>query len=101
MNSNNSNSSDNKIPEKESLIDFPCEFPLKVMGRNHPEFQMDMCRLIENHINHSIELADVLSRPSRSGKYTAVTITITAESKEQLDTIYQALYAHNDVKMTL
>lgn len=87
--------------QPDTLLEFPCEFPLKVMGKNHADFGKDICALVENFINHGIDLESVTSRPSRSGKYTALTFTITAESKAQLDEIYQALYEHDDVKMTL
>ena len=88
-------------PKADTLLEFPCEFPLKVMGRNHADFSKDICNLVENFISHDIALDKVEARASRSGKYTALTVTITAESKAQLDEIYQALYAHDDVKMTL
>ena len=85
----------------ETLIEFPCEFPLKVMGRNHETFAHEMCELIAAYVNHDVPHDSVICRPSSSGKYSAITITITAESKAQLDKIYLALYEHDDVKMTL
>ena len=85
----------------ETLLEFPCEFSLKVMGTNHEFFARDICELVANFVNHDVPHDNAISRPSSSGKYSALTITITAESKVQLDEIYRALYEHDDVKMTL
>ena len=106
MNSDNKtnpslNKDNPKSNEVETLLEFPCEFALKIMGRNHTDFIKDMCGLVQNYIKHEIQIDTVQQRPSRSGKYTAITISIKAESKPQLDQIYQALYEHDDVKMTL
>ena len=88
-------------PAQETLLEFPCEFPLKIMGNNRPEFIDMMCDLVSKHVNHDINQDTVNHRQSSSGKFLSVTLTITAESKMQLDTIYQELYDHIDVKMTL
>lgn len=96
---------DNKIQNadasQESLLEFPCEFPLKIMGNNHPEFTKMMCLLVSKHIDHDIKQEAIEQRQSSSGKYLSLTLTITADNKQQLDTIYQELYEHVDVKMTL
>ena len=86
---------------QETLLKFPCEFPLKIMGNNHPEFIGMMCDLVSKHITHQIKSNAIDQRKSSSGKYLSVTLTFTAESKKQLDTIYQELHEHIDVKMTL
>lgn len=85
----------------ETLLEFPCEFPIKVMGINHALFTQNMCELIANFVSHEVPHTSAVERPSSNGKYSAVTINITIESKAQLDQIYQALYEHTDVKMTL
>jgi len=96
------NDSNDTLPEQnETLIEFPCEFPLKIMGSNHKNFIDMMCDLVSTHINHTLDKKKITHRPSTSGKYVAVTITFTAENKQQIDNIYQALYEHDDVKMTL
>ncbi|MBT8141584.1 MAG: DUF493 domain-containing protein [Gammaproteobacteria bacterium] len=93
--------SNTNIENQETLLQFPCEFPIKVMGKNHATFASDMCELIQTFVDQELDTSNISSRPSRSGKYSALTITITAKSKNQLDKIYQALYAHEDVHMTL
>ncbi len=97
----NNNISKNTNPSQETLMEFPCEFPLKIMGNNKPEFIEMMCDLVTKHISHEISQAAIDQRQSSSGKYLSLTLTITAESKQQLDNIYQELYEHVDVKMTL
>ena len=86
---------------QETLLEFPCEFPLKIMGNNRPEFVDMMCDLVSKHVNHDIKPEAINHRQSSSGKFLSLTLTITAESKQQLDIIYQELYKHVDVKMTL
>ncbi len=97
----NNKSLQNSDSTQETLLEFPCEFPLKIMGNNHPEFIGMMCDLVTKHISHQIVQEAIDQRQSSSGKYLSVTLTITAESKQQLDNIYQELYEHIDVKMTL
>jgi len=86
---------------QETLIEFPCEFPLKIMGNNKANFVHLMSNLVSKHISHAITPEAIETRESKTGKYLSITLTITAESKQQLDTIYQELYEHVDVKMTL
>jgi len=84
-----------------TLLEFPCEFPVKIMGRKHANFTADMCQLLQKFVSHDVNINSATERPSRTGKYIALTIVITADSKLQLDNIYKALYEHEDVSMTL
>jgi len=88
------------ISNEELGMTFPCHFPLKVMGTNNDSFEQDMVMIVRKHIPTLGEGA-VSSKPSKTGKYLALTIAFTAESREQLDKIYIELNAHPDVKMTL
>jgi len=85
---------------EESIIEFPCEFPIKMMGRDTPEFRATVRSLVEKHTG---PLSDdsVSSTTSRNGRFVSVTITVTAESREQLDSIYREVSAHQDVLMAL
>ncbi|RLL52238.1 DUF493 domain-containing protein [Mariprofundus sp. EBB-1] len=85
---------------EETLLEFPCQFPIKAMGTNHKYFENDVVMIVRKHTPNLGEGA-VTSKPSRTGKYLAVTVTITATSKAQIDAIYQTLHAHPDVKMVL
>ena len=84
----------------QSLLEFPCSFPLKAFGKNSDNFEAFVVAIARPHISQS-ESIMVSSRPSHGGKYLAVTITFTAESQEQLDTLYRELHASGRVLMLL
>jgi len=92
--------SEENISNEELGMTFPCHFPLKVMGTNNDSFEQDMVMIVRKHVSNLGEGA-VSSKPSKTGKYLALTISFTADSREQLDKIYSELNAHPDVKMTL
>ena len=84
----------------ETLLEFPCEFPIKVFGLASDDFQAGVVAIVQRHA----ELAagePVQRRQSQGGKYDAVTVTITATSKAQIDAIYQDLTASPIVVMAL
>jgi len=84
----------------ESLLEFPCDFPLKVMGRNEAGFRELVITLVEGHAG-SQEAHRVSQRESRDGNFLALTIVVRADSQPQLDAIYAALSAHDQVLMVL
>jgi uncharacterized protein len=84
----------------ESLLEFPCDFPLKVMGRNEAGFREVAVALVETHAG-PLEDARVSARASRDGNFLALTIMLRAESQDQLDAIYEALSAHDQVLIVL
>jgi putative lipoic acid-binding regulatory protein len=86
--------------ETETLLKFPCDFPIKVMGRMEPGFDSLVVELVRRHAPDLKEGA-VSSRPSKGGKWISVTVTLRAESKSQLDAIYLDLTAHEKVVMAL
>ena len=86
--------------EPESLLEFPCNFPIKVMGRAEPGFDALVVELVRRHAP-SLGEGAVTSRPSKGGKWVSVTVTLRAESKSQLDAIYLDLTAHEKVIMAL
>lgn len=83
-----------------TLLKFPCQFPIKVMGRSNLEFDLLVIDIVRRHAPDIHEQA-VKTRPSKDGNYLAVTVTIQASSKQQLDAIYQDLTDHPQVLMTL
>ncbi len=85
---------------KESPLHFPCDFVIKVFGLASDQFELEAITLIRKHITELREDA-IRSRPSKDGKYLALSITITAESKDQLDAIYRELSASPHVLMAL
>lgn len=82
------------------LLDFPCDFPIKVMGRSEEGFEDLVVAIVRRHAPDLGEGA-VQVRDSRAGNYLSVTVTIRAESREQLDAIYRDLTADERVLMAL
>lgn len=88
------------MSETESLLEFPCQFAVKVMGKNQADFDAVVVEIVRQHVADISEGA-VTTRESSTGKYTSVTVMIEAQSKAQLDAIYYGLTAHPDVLMAL
>jgi len=84
----------------ETHFEFPCEFPIKVMGKNHPDFEATVLAIVRKHVPDLGEGA-VKSRPSKGDKWLSVTVTFTARSKAQLDALYLELNGCEQVVMTL
>jgi len=83
-----------------SLLDFPCDFPIKVMGRKTPGFAQAVTEIVRRHAP-DFDPASVEMRPSRQGRYLSVTCVVRATSREQLDVLYQELCDHPWVVMVL
>ena len=86
--------------EAESILEFPCQFPIKAMGKTSADFDAVVVEIVRRHAGDILEGA-VTSRPSKAGTYTSVTVMIEATSRAQLDAIYQGLTDHPDVLMAL
>jgi putative lipoic acid-binding regulatory protein len=84
----------------ETLLEFPCEFPIKAMGRNTPEFHVLVRELVEQYTG-PLEEHRYQSSLSKNGRFVSITVTVTAQSQEQLDNIYRAITSHDDVLMAL
>ena len=85
---------------KDTLLEFPCEFPIKAMGKDEDEFVAHILNLVTPHFPEICE-EHIRTRPSNGGKYISVTVTVTATSKLQLDAIYYALTDSDRVLMAL
>ena len=85
---------------QESLLTFPCRFPIKAMGLAEPGFDDLVVAIVREHAPDLSEAA-VVTRPSKGGKWVSVTVTIQATSRSQLDAIYQAMSDHDKVVMAL
>ena len=88
------------LEDGETLLEFPCEFPIKAMGLSCDEFEIAVIEIINRHVENLSEGA-LTMKPSKNGKYTAITIRITAHSKDQLDAIYMDLTACKHVSIAL
>jgi putative lipoic acid-binding regulatory protein len=86
--------------DRTTLLEFPCRFPVKAMGRN----SVDFTEVISQIILSRAELAEgeqISTKPSKAGNYLALTAVIEAQSQKQLDEIYQALTDSDLVVMAL
>lgn len=88
------------IPESESLVEYPSDFPLKIFGVQHPEFAQSVLDVVMKHAPDFIP-ASMEMRASKTAKYISLTCTIRATSRKQLDAVYQDLVDHPMVKMVL
>jgi uncharacterized protein len=78
---------------EESLLQFPCEFPLKIIGYQRAGYAQAILAVVRQHAP-DYDGAGMEMRPSSKGKYLGLTCTIRATSREQLDALYQALCDH-------
>ena len=87
-------------PANESLLTFPCVFPLKVMGRREDGFAQHVLEIVLRHAPdyHSDTME---MRSSKNGRYLSLTVTLNAKSREQLDALYSELSRHPLVLMVL
>ena len=89
-----------EIPPEQSLIEYPSQFPIKVMGLNVDGF-VHAITTIAAKFDPGFDAATVELRASKGDKYLGVTITVTATSRTQLDELYRTLSTHPMVKMVL
>lgn len=86
--------------QRDSLIDYPSAFPIKVMGHNADGFVAALT-LIARQFDAAFDASTIELRPSKGGNYLGVTLTVTATSREQLDELYRTLSTHPMVKVVL
>jgi len=84
----------------ETLLEFPCAFPLKIMGLAQNNLAQEVLRVIHQYAP-DYDGKTMEMRASSSGKYISLTCTINAQSKVQLDELYRALTSHPLVKVVL
>jgi putative lipoic acid-binding regulatory protein len=86
--------------ENASLIEYPCDFPIKVLGRTQDGFAQTVLEIVRAHAP-DFDGAAMEMRASKQGKYLSVTCVVRATSREQLDELYRALCDHPMVVMVL
>jgi uncharacterized protein len=84
----------------ETLFKFPCDFPLKVMGRRSDDFRSIVLGIVQKHAGQ-IEPQNIEERPSKDGNYLSLTCTFSAQSREQLDALYRELTSCERVMIVL
>lgn len=87
-------------PKPETLLEFPCDFPLKIMGKMEEGFAQTILAVVQKH-DPGFDGSRMEMRPSSKGNYLSLTCTIQATSKEQLDNLYRELSSHPLVKVVL
>lgn len=85
---------------EETLLEFPCDFPIKVMGTRSDDFAQTVVDIVLRHAP-DFAAGTVEMKLSSSGNYLSVTCTVRAHSKPQLDALYQELSGHPAVKVVL
>lgn len=84
--------------QQETLFEFPCDFPLKIMGKAEDAFAQAVLDIVVRHAP-DFDAATMEMRASSGGKYVSLTCTVVATSKPQLDALYQDLTSHPLVKV--
>ncbi len=85
---------------EESLIEYPCNFPIKIMGKSQQGFTQSVLAIVKTHAP-DFDDTTLEVRASKNGAYLSLTCTIQATSRTQLDSLYQALHDHPMVTMLL
>jgi hypothetical protein len=84
----------------ETLLEFPCDFPLKIMGAANADFAQVIAAVVVRHAS-DFDPASMEMRPSKAGNYLSLTCTVRAVSQQQLDALYLELTAHPMVRVVL
>ncbi|NCX56567.1 MAG: DUF493 family protein [Burkholderiaceae bacterium] len=88
------------IPVEESLIKYPCHFPIKVMGKAVDGYQEAIEKVVLN-FDPEFDVTTIERRPSKNGNYLGLTVTVRVVSREQLDELYRTLSTHPMVSVVL
>lgn len=88
------------IPVSDSLIEYPSDFPIKIMGAMQESFAEVIVGVVKQH-DPAFHAGRLEMRPSSRGNYLSLTATVRATSREQLDNLYRALSSHPMVKVVL
>jgi putative lipoic acid-binding regulatory protein len=86
--------------KSETLLEFPCVFPLKIMGKTRDGFAQEVLQIVLRHAA-DFDSSSMEMRASREGNYLSLTCSINATSKAQLDALYRELSAHPGVAVVL
>ncbi len=88
------------IPPEQSLIEYPCHFPIKVMGANVDGYVTALTHVARS-FDPTFDATTIELRPSKAGNYLGVTLSVYVTSREQLDELYRTLTTHPMVKVVL
>lgn len=88
------------MTKNESLMEFPCDFLIKIIGKNSPEFAADVANIICKHFPNTADCSNK-SHISQQGNYLSISVTVHAHNQASLDALYIELTKHPDIKMVL
>lgn len=88
------------MTNNESLIQFPCHFPIKIIGKKTELFTVEIKEIIYKHFSETPDEAIVYQESGR-GNYLSITVTVFVNDQQSLDALYQELTKHPDIKMVL
>ena len=88
------------IPPEQSLMEYPCRFPIKVMGANVDGYVAALTHVAKS-FDPGFDASSIELRPSKAGNYMGVTLSVYVTSREQLDELYRTLTTHPMVKIVL
>jgi putative lipoic acid-binding regulatory protein len=88
------------VPPEQSLIEYPCHFPIKVMGANVDGY-LDAMTRVARAFDPGFDASTIEQRPSKAGSYLGLTLSVHVTSREQLDELYRTLSTHPMVKVVL
>ena len=88
------------IPPEQSLIEYPCHFPIKVMGANVDGYVTALTHVARS-FDPTFDASTIELRPSKAVNYMGVTLSVYVTSREQLDELYRTLTTHPMVKVVL
>jgi len=86
--------------QEESLIKYPCDFPIKVMGKSVDGYDAEITNIVLQ-FDPNFNVATIEQRPSKNGNYLGLTVTVRVHSREQLDELYRTLSTHPMVSVVL
>ena len=88
------------MSDDESLLKFPCEFPIKIMGKNHHGFHQAVIEILKKHLN-DFDTTEFKEVESKQRNYCSITAYVNATSQQHLDEIYMDLTASDWVIIAL
>ena len=88
------------MKERDTLLEFPCDFPIKAMGHSDSGFEAKALAIVRGHLP-DFDAANMRSAVSRKGNYISVTFDLRVTSQKQLDELYRELTACEDLLMVI
>jgi uncharacterized protein len=88
------------MTDNPSLMEFPCDFPIKIIGENSTTFLTSITNVVHQHFPEQLTHS-ICSQPSKQGNYLAITATVKAHDQKSLDALYLDLTKHPGIKMVL